>query len=184
MSDDDEVRKLKETLASKQGAINEFLRSLQAKDREIQVLTEQRKKLDDRVEELEKCLRRADSRVLELTKARGLLAQGLELYVLAYHAAADSMDEIEAALEIHDPPKQIRKVVDEFRTKTVQARSYAASDYARRAQERLLLAVWKKGGLTPELREELGHFMESHKDTITDADNRAEIEEILLRSDK
>lgn len=180
---DPKIKELEDKLIAKQGAINEFLRELQSKDREVRVLVEQRKKLDDKVELLEKRLRRAELHAMDAAQSRDLLAQGLELYVRAYHDASDSMDEIDAALEIHDPQSTIRKVVDDFRTKTAQARNYASSDYARRAQERLLLAVWKKGELTQELREELGRFMESHKETMTDADNRAEIDEILTRSD-
>ena len=181
----DEVTKLKEQLASKQGAINEFLRELQSKGREIQVLSEERKKLNDKVEALEKRLERADRRTSDEIHRGAAIRQGLDLYVMAFHAADDAMDAIDAELEIHDDsPSEIRKVVDDYRTKVAQARNYASNDYARRAQERLLLAVWKKGELTQELREELGRFMRSHKETMTDADNRAEIEEVLKRADR
>lgn len=180
----DEEKKLKDQLTSKQGAINELLRAVQDKDRDVRRLEDERKKLYDRVEELEKKLKRSEGRVSDRERDHWILMEAMRLLTRAWAEGADLADEVEAALEMGDPKSQIMPRLQEYRTYVAQARKMAMDSYALKVQERMLLQIWKKGELTQELREELGRFMEDHKQTMTDADNWAEVEAAMLRSER
>lgn len=179
---DEEVKKLKEQLSSKQAALNELFHALQDRDRELRQLGDERSKLYNQVEDLQKKLKRTEGRLADRERDHYILLESMRLYSKAFQSAVDAMDEIDAAIDVGDPKSDIKKITEKFLADTMQAREAGTHHYARKAQERLLLQVWKKGELTQELREELGRFMESHKEYLSDADNWAEVEEMLTRS--
>jgi DNA repair exonuclease SbcCD ATPase subunit len=184
MSDAEKIKELEDKLAAKQGAINELLRALQDKDTENRKLGDDRSKLYSRVDDLERKLKRAEGRLGDRERDHYILLDAMKLLTRAWAEGADLADEVEAALEIGDPKSHIMPRLQEYRTYVAQARKMAMDTYATKAQERMLLQIWKKGELTQELREELGRFMEAHKQTMTDADNWAEIEEIFTRAER
>lgn len=180
----DEIDKVKAQLESKQAVVNELFHNIQDRDWEIKKLTEERRKLQDQAEELQRRLKRLEGRLADRQRDYFILLEGMRLYTKAFHSAVDAMDEIDAQLEVGDPKSEIKKVVEKFLADTLQARTTSAQDYARKAQEMLLMRIWKSGELSEELKAELGRLMENNKEYMTDADTWAEIDEILSRSDR
>lgn len=96
----DEVTKLKNELAGKQAAINEFLRGLQDKDMEIKRLIEQRGRRDDRIENLEKLTRnqkRTEAELLRRERLAHLLVDQVTqlLYELHEELSGEEYQKIE-----------------------------------------------------------------------------------------
>lgn len=179
MSDD-----LQKRLESKTMYANELLRSLQEKDHENRGLIEERRKLNERLDDLSRKLSRAEGRLADRERDHYVLLDAFKLITRAYHDGADLVDEIESALEVNDPPTsplrpKMKEQLVEYRTQVMQARQAAGDTYARNAQERLLLKIFKEGALTQGTKAELTRFLESRMEYFRDADHWAEALELL-----
>lgn len=178
MSDDD----LQKRLESKTMYANELLHSLQEKDYENRKLVEERKKLSERIEELTKRLARSEGRLADRERDHYVLLEAFRLLTRAYHEGADMADEVEATLETKDLETaafSLKERLAEYRTQVMQARQAAGDTYARNAQERLLLKIFKEGALTTATKAELTRFLESRMEYFRDADHWAEALELL-----
>jgi DNA repair exonuclease SbcCD ATPase subunit len=177
-----EIEKMKQQLESKTAYANELMAVVQEKEGAIRRHIEERKKLNEAIEDLRRKLDRAENRTADRERDHYILMDAMKLLARAWAEGADLADEVEAALDIGDPKSSILPRLQEYRTYVAQARQMASDSYALKVQERMLLQIWKKGELTQELRDELGRFMEEHKQTMRDADNWAEVEEAMLRA--
>lgn len=166
----DEIDKLREQLASKAAYANGLLSSWQAADGEVRRLVEERKKLQDVIETLTKKLARAEGRLADRERDHYVLMEAFKLLTRAYHDGADCVDEIDAALEMGDPVTKLKERLAEYRTQVAQARQATGDTYALKAQERLLLKLFKEG-MTDDTKAELRRFLESRMEYFRDADH-------------
>lgn len=179
----DEAEKLREQLAARTAYANGLLSSWQAADIENRKLVEERKRLWDRVEELGKKLSRAEGRLADRERDHYVLMDAFRLLTRAHFDGADLIDKIDAAVEIGDPPSQMKEWLAEYHAQVRQAQNATSDHYARQAQERLLLKIFKYG-MTPETRLELRRFLESRMEYFRDADHWQEAFELLVAEDK
>lgn len=108
-----------------------------------------------------------------------------KLLTRAYFDGADLVDEVEAALEIKDfkgSTSTLAGKLGVYRSRTAQVVQAAGDHYARDAQERLLLRIFKHG-MTAEAKLELRRFLESRMEYFRDADHWQEAFELLVAED-
>lgn len=169
---------LRRQLESKQTYANELMKTLQVQIGETHKLIEERKVLNIRIEELTRALKKAEGRLEDRERDHRVLLESFQLIMRAYHEGADVIDEIEAALEIHDPPSSLRETIAKYRTMTTHARNASSDTYALRAQERFLLKLFKEG-MTEETRAELHRFFGARLEYFRDTDHIVEAGELL-----
>jgi chromosome segregation ATPase len=161
-------KSLKDQLAEKHAVMNELFKTLQSRDQEMRQLIDQRKKLNDRVEELEKKLKQAEGRLADRDRDHKVLLDLMEMATRSWHEADDAMDDVDAAVEVGDPQSIIREIYSRFKTDTKQARHALQSGYRLKVQEKILLEIWRRGEVTQPIREELARLINDHKQYISD----------------
>lgn len=177
MSDD-----LQKRLDSKTLYANELLRSLQEKDYENRQLIEERKKLNNRLEELTKKLSRTEGRLADRERDHYVMQNALVLVHRAYNVTLDGLEQAGEMLKAGSDAvtrEAALTFIESHRAEAEQALRQARDDYSTKAQERLLLKIFKEGELTTTTKAELTRFLESRMEYFRDADHWAEALEML-----
>lgn len=180
MSDD--LESVKQLLERKTAYANELLSQWQTKDGEVRKLSEERKRLNERIEELQKKLRHAEGRLADRERDHHAMQNALVLVHRAYNVALDGLEQAGEMLKAWahtDTREAALAFIESHRAEASHALRQARDDYATKAQERLLLKIFKEGALTQGTKEELTRLLESRMEYFRDADHWAEALELL-----